>query len=183
MTTEIIAQALSIIAMVIYFFSYLQKKQRAAIILQFAATTCFSVSFFMLGAVMGGLLNAISALRAIFFVYKRQLKTDNIYWLIGFMITYVACYIMTFTLFGKEFTILNATIEILPVIGMVATTFGFRATSAKAVRISGLINEPVWLIYNIISFSIGGILCNVFSFVSIIVGIAYLDRKKAEDDK
>ena len=175
--TEIIAQALSVVAMVIYFFSYLQKKQQGAIFFQFVATACFSLSFFMLGATMGFLLNAVSAVRAILFVYKKKLKTDNIYWLTGFMIIYALCYALSFTVFEKEFTVTNAIVELLPVIGMVATTFSFRATSAKAVRIGGLINEPVWLIYNIISFSIGGILCNIFSFGSIILGIIRLDKK------
>ena len=178
-TAEIIAQALSIVAMSIYFVSYLQKKQRAIIFFQFMATACFSISFFMLDATMGFLLNAVSAIRAILFVYKNKLKTDNICWLIGFLAVYALCYAMSFTVFEKELILKNILIELLPVVGMVATTFSFRAKSAKAVRIGGLINEPAWLIYNIISFSIGGILCNIFSLCAIIFAIMRLDKKRA----
>lgn len=179
---EIVAQAISIAAMAVYFLSYQQKKQRNAIFFQLIATSLFSVSFFMLGAMMGAILNLISAVRAVLFMYKKQLKTDNNIWLVGFMAVYALSYVLSFTLFGKEFTTLNAIIEILPVIGMVATTFGFRAKSARAVRISGLVNEPVWFVYNVYSFSIGAIACNVFSICSILIGMFRLDKDKKDED-
>ncbi len=182
-TIEIIAQIISIAAMVVYFLSYQQKKQRTAIFFQLIATTLFSLSFFMLGAMMGFVLNVISAVRAVLFMYKKQLKTDNIFWFVGFMITYAACYVMSFTVFGTEFTLINALLELCPVIGMVATTFGFRAKSAKAVRISGLVNEPAWMVYNIAAFSIGAIASNVFSIASIVIGLIRLDKKGKSTDE
>ena len=180
---EIIAQAISIAAMVVYFLSYQQKKQRTAIFLQLIATTLFSTSFFLLGAMMGFILNLISAVRAVLFMFKKQLKTDNLAWLIVFMAAYAACYVMTFTVFKTEFTPLNALLEFCPVIGMVATHFGFRAKSAKAVRISGLVNEPAWMVYNIAAFSIGAIASNVFSITSIVIGFIRLDKKGKSTDE
>ena len=38
----------------------------------------------------------------------------------------------------------------------------------------------VWLIYNIVSLSIGAICCEAFSIVSIFVGMYRFDRKKQE---
>ena len=174
-------QAISILAMVVYIISYCQKKQKTIITLQCIATILFSISFAMLGAIMGTILNIMSAIRAVLFMYREKLKTDNKIWLVGFLISYAATYVLVFTVFKKEFTVFNAIIELLPIIGMVATTFGYRAKSGKAVRISGLINEPVWLVYNIFAQSIGAVIANSFSLCSICLGL--IRDKKDEKSK
>ena len=67
-------------------------------------------------------------------------KTDSIYWLIGFVVTYIAVYILNFTVFGKEPTAYNLIIEVLPVIGMVALNIGFRLK--KAADIDLILSDP-----------------------------------------
>ena len=49
---------------------------------------------------------------------------------------------------------------------------------AAHTRLTGLINSPTWLIYNILNRSIGGSLTEAISLVSIIVGIIRLDLRK-----
>ncbi len=179
---KIISDIISLVAMAFAILSYQQKKQRAIIFFQLIATSLFSISFFMIGAMTGCLLNVISVIRALLFMHKKQLKTDNIFWLIGFIAVYITTYILTFTVFGKEFNLLNAIIELFPVIGMTGSTFGFRAKTAKGSRIGGLINEPSWLVYNIVNLSPGAIGCNVFSTISIIIGFIRHDRKKVKKE-
>ena len=84
-------------------------------------------------------------------------------------------------LVGKTFNPANAIVEILPVIGMTATTFAFRCKTAKATRLLGLVSSPAWLIYNIVNFAIGAICCEVFSLISIIVGLIRLDGKISKE--
>ena len=163
--------------MAIYIVSYFQKKQKHIILFQCLATALFATSFAMLGAMTGMILNIISAIRAILFLYKKQLKTDNNIWLIGFFATYAATYVLAFTVFQKEFTVTNAIIELLPIIGMVATTFGYRAKTANGVRVGGIVNEPAWLIYDIITKNNGAVLANAFSICSIFLG--FLREKKS----
>jgi hypothetical protein len=69
-------------------------------------------------------------------------------------------------------------IEILPLIGMTATTFAFRSRTPKVTRLLGLVSSPSWLVYNLISLSIGAIFCEVISLGSILVGYLRLDREK-----
>ena len=61
--------------------------------------------------------------------------------------------------------------ELLPVIAMIASTISFRYSDAKTVRQYGLISSPLWLIYNIISFSVGAIICEILNLFSIVIGI------------
>lgn len=177
-TTEIIAQAIGIFAMAFNLLSYQQKTRKGAIIFQLFGTTLFTINFLMLGAMVGGLLNLVGAIRAIIFINKEKLRADHIAWQIGFIAVYFASYILTFTVFGKEATVFNLIIEFLPLIGMIATTISYRFSDAKSIRKFGLISSPAWLVYNIANMSVGAILCEVLSLGSIIIGIVRLDKKK-----
>ncbi|MBO7251204.1 MAG: YgjV family protein [Oscillospiraceae bacterium] len=178
-TVQLIAQAIGIVAMTFNIFSYQQKTRSRAIGFQLFGGLLFCINFLMLGAIAGGILNAVAVVRAIVFLNKEKLKADRLGWLIGFTAVYFLSYLLTFTLFGTEATALNLIVELLPVIGMIATTISFRLTDAKDIRKYGLISSPAWLIYNIANFSIGAIICEVLSLGSILIGIFRYDRKKS----
>lgn len=180
---EVLAQVIGIFAMLFNIFSYQQKSQKGVIFLQLIGSALFTVHFFMLGAYMGGLLNAVGIVRAVVYIKKDAFHSNSIWWLVTFEVVYALSYIATFTLFGKQFNFANAVMEILPLIGMTATTVAFRTDSAKTTRLLGFVSSPSWLAYNIISLSIGAICCEVFSLVSIIVGLFRLDRKKESKDE
>ncbi len=173
---EIIAQCIGILAMVFNIISYQGKCQKTVIVLQLVGGTLFAVNFLMLGATVGGLLNIIAAVRAILFLFKEKLKTDNKYWFVGFIISYVAVYVLNFTIFGKDLTAFNLIIELLPVIGMTALTIGFRLKNASDVRKCGLVSSPAWLIYNVAAGSIGAIVCETLTLISIFVGMRRHDK-------
>ena len=177
-TLEWIAQAIGIVAMGLSIFSYQQKTSKGVIFCQGMAGVLFSVSFFMLGATVGAILNAIAAFRGIVFMYKEKFRAGHIGWLVGFVAAFVAAYVLTFTVFGKEFTAVNALVEILPVVGMTASTIGFRKDNAKDIRKYSLICSPCWLVYNTVSLAAGAIICEVLSLVSIIIAIFRYDVKR-----
>lgn len=176
---EWIAQAVGIVAMAFHIFSYQQKKAGGIIACQLFGALFFSVSYFMLGAYLGAILNIVGVARALLFLKRDKFHTDNIPWLVFFCTLYVGAYILNFTLFGQEPVFKNLVIECLPVIGMVSTNLAFRFDSAKVIRRFGLVSSCTWLIYNIIAVAIGAILCEVFSIASIFIAMARLDKKKA----
>ena len=55
-TTQIIAQAIGILAMAFNIISYQGKQQKTVIALQLIGACLFSVNFLMLGATIGGIL-------------------------------------------------------------------------------------------------------------------------------
>ena len=177
---EIIGQILGIIAMAFNIYSFQLKTANKVIVCQLFGGLFFSASFFMIGSVVGGLLNVVAVLRALVYRFKNQLHSDHILWFLLFEALFVASYVLTFTVFKKEFTALNAIIELLPVIGMTASTISFRLQSAKAIRAYGMICSPSWLIYNIINVAIGAIICEVLSICSIIIGMFRYDFKKTK---
>lgn len=177
-TLELLGQAIGILATIFIIFSYQHKERSRVIAFQLVGTFLFSVNFSLLGAPVGAILNAVAVIRAIVFLNKEKLRADHPLWLAGFSAVYAASYVVTFTLLSKEPTPVNLVIELLPVIGMVATTLSFRFEDAKMIRRYGLISSPCWLIYNIASFSVGAIICEVISLGSIILGIYRFDRRK-----
>lgn len=175
---EIIAQSIGILAMAFNIISYQGKKQSTVIVLQLAGSALFAANFLLLGAYVGGLLNIIAVIRSIVFLFKDRLKADKLPWFIGFIASYVGVYIISFTVFHKPFTWFNAMIELLPVIGMTALNIGYRLKDAAGVRKYGLLSSPFWLTYNVVSGSIGAIVCESFTLVSIGIGMFRHDRKE-----
>ena len=173
----ITAQVIGIVAMAFNTLSYQQKNRSTVIAMQMIGTFLFCINFYMLGATMGCILNALAAFRALIFLNKEKVHADHWGWFVGFLAVYALSYVMTFTVFGTEPTLRNLILEFLPLIGMVAITISFRLSDAKAIRKYALISSPCWLIYNIANFSIGAIICEVLSLCSILIGMLRLDRK------
>ena len=163
--------------MAITIISYQQKAQKRLLICQLLGGTLFAISFFLLGAIVGSILNILASVRAIMFLYPKKLNASHPVWLGIFIGIYVAVYVLTFTLFGTEPTIPNLAIEILPIIGMTALSVGFMFQDSSKVRLLGLISSPSWLIYNIYYLSTGAIICEVLSLGSILIGMLRHDKK------
>lgn len=174
---EIAGQTIGIAAMVCNIISYQYKDQKKLVICHLLGGLLFAVSFFMLGAIIGGILNLVAMIRSVIFLFPKKLKASHPAWLWGFFASYIVFYVLTFTVFGTEPTPIAFAIEILPVVGMTALSVGFMLANTKAMRITGLISSPVWLIYNIYYVSVGAIICEAISIVSIVVGMIRHDKK------
>ncbi len=176
-TYDLIAQAVGIVAMAFNILSFQQKTHKGVISFQLVGSVLFAVNFFMLDAAVGGILNLAGALRAIVFMNREKFRADHILWLLFFSALFCSSYILTFTVFGKELTLFNAIIELLPVAAMIATTISFRLQNARAIRCFGLFSSPSWLIYNTVNFAIGAIICEVLSLCSIVIGLIRYDLR------
>jgi len=71
---EIVAQAVGIVAMFFNIFSYQQKKASTVIAFQLFGSLFFGISYFMLGAYIGAVLNVVGVSRALLFL-KRDMNT------------------------------------------------------------------------------------------------------------
>ena len=176
----VFAQVIGIIGMVNNVISFAMKKQKTIIVMQFVGSILFSINMLMLDAVSGGLMNVAGIIRGIVFMNKSRLGRFKNPFVGGLMTLYVACYVLSFTVFGKEATAWNLIIEFLPLFSMVVMTLGYAADGAKKTRIFGFLNSPPWLIYNIYNSNIGGTICEVFCISSIIFGMLMFDRKKVD---
>ena len=178
-TFTLVAEILSIVGMLFNITSFLQKTQKSILIFQFFGASFFTVSFFMLGAPTGACLNIVAVIRAIIYANKEKFRADKTIWVWGFFVIYIFVYVATFLLFHKEVSVKNCLVELLPVIAMTVATISFSMPKARHVRQLALISSPLWLVYNVFSASLGGVLCEGFSIGSVFVGMFCHDRKKA----
>lgn len=179
---DVIAQVIGIVAMFFNVVSYQAKSRKNVILLQLVGSFLFTVNMFMLGAVMGTALNLVGAVRAV--VYSNKEKIKNIkavnFLFIGI---FILSYVISFTLLGTPANARNLVVEILPVVAMIATTVGFAMKDAASIRKLTLLSSPLWLTYDVISKSVGGSLCEVFTLVSAITGIIRLDIKRGSKNE
>ena len=178
---EIIAQIVSIIGMLMGVLSYQQKGKARILTFQLIGAALFVVHFFMINALSGAILNFVAIVRALIFIYEDKVHGDHPAWTIGLTATYILSYVSVFTVFGKEPTVKNLILEILPVLAMTVTTIAFRYKEDKILRRVTFISSPMWLTYNAIFFSLGGIIGESLNIGSAIIGTIRLDRKKEEN--
>jgi hypothetical protein len=165
--------------------SYQMKKKNNLIAMQLFGSLLFSANYLMLGALMGGIMNILAVIRAIVFINIKKWHLNRNLITALFIAAFITSYVLAFTVFGTEPSFKNFIIEALPVIGMSAVTVSFGMSNAAKVRLIGITaNSPGWLIYNIFAGSIGAGLCEVFSLISLAVGIIRHDikRKTADSD-
>ena len=180
---DYVAQGFGIVGMVFNILVFQQKKQKNVLIFQFFAAVSFGINYFMLGAVMGGLLNVVGAFRSLIYFFEKKTHANSVAWFVIFITLFASSYPLTFLLFGKEPTFGNFVIEILPVMAMIVATVAIRLGTSKMVRRLGLISSPLWLSYNCFSGSVGAIASEVLNLISIIVGIIRLDLRKKKSKK
>lgn len=166
---EIIAQIISIVAMIVSIFAMQFKTNRSMFICRGVSGFLFSLSYFLLGAYTGAALNLINLLRSILVINK---KTQGR----SFMALIIAIYATaTFLTFGGY-------LSILVLLAQSAESFFMWGRNGKHIRYCQLFFvSPIWLFYNIMSFSIGGILAEVFVIVSTIV--SFIRFRKTGFDK
>ena len=178
---EIIAQIVGICGMLLSVLSFQQKGKARILTFQLLGSALFVVNFFMLGAFSGAILNIVAIVRALIFIYEDKIHGDHPAWTIGLIAVYVLSFVSVFTIFGKEPTALNLILEVLPVLAMTVTTLAFRYKEDKILRRVTFISSPLWLTYNTIFFSLGGIIGETLNIGSALVGTLRLDRKKKEE--
>ena len=172
---EFAAQAIGILAMLVNIVSYQFKSRKNVLFCMFAGSTLFAVNMFMIGAVMGGILNIVGIARALVYINKDKLKIPIKLLNTLFILVYAASYALSFTVFNTEPILKNFILELLPAIGMSVMTIALSGNDAKKIRLLGFVNSPCWLIYNCFNFAVGGILCEVFSLVSITAAFIRID--------
>lgn len=179
-------QAIGIVAMAINIVSYQFKSKRNILLCMCAGSLLFSVNMLLLGAVTGGIMNLLGVARSLVYMKKDSLRIPIKAVNAAFISAYLLSYLLSFAVFGTEPSIQNILLELLPIIGMSAMTIAFSGNNARLIRLSGFINSPCWLIYNIFNNAIGGIICEVLGLVSIISSLIRMDvlgKKNGEEKK
>lgn len=162
----IIAQALGILGSVLLVLSFQMKKTKHLFALQCLANLSFCFNYLMLDSVTG----AVSMIIGIFPPLIVMLtEGKNKIWLYVMQVVYVLVGIFTY----------DGWLSVLVVLVQMVCAFAQWTNNGKTIRTTRLAVSPVWLAYNIRARSIGAIVAEAFTMVSIVVYF-FRTRNKTE---
>ncbi len=154
------AQITGLIGAAFLMLSFQSKKSLNFFILQALGSGFFLVNYYLLGAYAGVLISILSVSRTII-ISKFNGKAKEI----GVYATIILMILCSFFIGIKVTTILM-------LVSYVTFTLAMNTKNSKHIRLTQLlIASPLQLVHNVIVFSAGGVICEAFNIISIIVSI------------
>lgn len=156
--SEILMQSIGILGAACSIVSYQFKDNRKYFVLQALCGLCFGVHYWLLGAYTGSILDFICLIRGFGYAVERNRKP--------YFTLILSCSLIlaaTALTYGGYLSLLPCAALLTSSVGM----FTGRPTGMRILQFT--VVSPSWLIYNICTFSIGGILCEAFNMLSILV--------------
>ena len=158
----IFAQIIGFIAFIVSLYAYQRVKKRDILLCMVISNIINLIHYLMLSAYSGCITKTLAIFRDTFIVLKEKNKRlSSVLFLIIFILIYTLVSIYTFTNILSLFPLVAAIIYIIP------TWLG----DSKTVKKTALFCYVLWLIYNIYVLSIAGVIANIISIVSIIIGL------------
>ena len=167
-----IAQGIGFIGMVVMFIAFQQNDKRKLLWVQASASAVFTAHFLLLGAFTGMGMNLVSIPRNLIFA-RKPAKKQQLIWTAVFIAAFAAFGIITW----------DTVFSLFPVIAMSLSTIVFSLKEPRYIRFLSLPISGFWITYNIISFSIAGVLTEAFVICSILIAIVRFDILKRTENK
>ncbi|MBQ4108537.1 MAG: YgjV family protein [Clostridia bacterium] len=162
-----IGQILGIIAVIMAFISFQAKTSRGILIFMVATGALFAAHYFLIGAISGLALNLLTTVMCIIYYFRNKRKSEGKIVPIIFVCLLVFAGILTWVDWRSIFI----------VAGLGLNAYNLSLSNARTIKKLNFIKAPLCLIYNVLVFSIGGILCEILVMVS--SAIALMRARKA----
>ena len=171
---DLIIQGIGFIAVALFIASYQIKSNRWLFLLQLLGSLLFCIQFFMLGALSGCLSLVVNILRNALMMKYNDWKWVRKKW----------CPAMIVILFAVVLVLTwNGPVSLLAFTASVTSTIAYWTNSPRKIRMVNLLcASPCWLVYDVIVFSLGGIISESFTIVSILISLIRFGWKGLESD-
>ena len=162
MYERIIVQGIGFVAAGLLIASFQCKRSRRLFTYQMCACIVYIIHFYLLGAMSGSGNQFVGLVRGFIYSNRGKKWADSEYWPAIIVALNVIVMLLTWVNY----------MSIFPFLGMVGITIAGAKGNGKHVRLANLcLCSPSWLIYDIYSHSIPGILCETFIMTSIIISV------------
>lgn len=157
------AQIIGILAVAAFVLSYQCRSNKALFFIQAIGLLLFSLQYYMLNALAGSLSLIVCLIRNVMLL--RVTTSKVIQWKGWPWIFSVVLLIITIATWGGYRSLLSLA-------GTIAGTFGYWDNNAGRIRLCNLlVISPCWIVYAMLSHSIGGVLNELIAAGSIIISI------------
>ncbi len=181
MTNEIIGMILSLFGMCANVLSFQVRKKVALLTVQTVGSVLFSLAFFFSGAGIGGIMNILLLIRNIVFMVMGERGGRAVYIAVSALcVSYIIGLLLYNLVLSPDASLPDKLWNIFPVLGGAVGTVALSVKGLNLLRKIKLGDSVCWLLYNsyIGLGALGGILCEVFSIVSIGIALFRFREKK-----
>ncbi len=155
--------------------SYQCKRNRNYFLFQMCCAISFTIQFALLSSWAGMFFNAFSIMRATIFAMGDKCKKP--FYLILIQTGYLACSVISVVFFDELIWI-----AVILFIAQGGGTLAMWTRNGKTIRMAQLFcMSPLWIVNNVFYGSIGGVMCEVFNMLSVIV--SFIRFRKTGYDK
>ncbi len=155
--------------------SYQCKKNRSYFLFQMGCGIAFTVQFAILESWAGMFFNIFSIMRGIIFALGDKCKSK--FYLCLMELCFAASSLVSFLVFGEKWWI-----AALLFVAQGGGTLAMWSRNGKTIRMAQLfVISPLWIVNNVYYASIGGVVCEVFNMLSVIV--SFIRFRKTGYDK
>lgn len=167
---DYLAQAIGIVAMILSALSFQMSTKKKIIIMQTLTAIVFTLHYFMLGnAAAAAVVNLIAIVRNVVVYYKEKLPLGGRFW-VGFF-----CVVMAVAAYLSN----PVPISLLMSVGIIFNTLALATKKPVNTRKIILVSSPFMLAYNILVFSIGGIINEVLVEILTVITLIRESKKDA----
>lgn len=168
---ETMGQIFGLVAMALNIVSVQFKKPRQLFICRMVSGLLWALNFLFLGSPTGAIINLVNIVRSVFLLREKTSTKPFLY------IT-ILLYTVTGLLTMDYHLSILLLVDFLIIVGQVADSIGMWTKNLRYIRRCQLFAiSPIWLIHNILVFSIGGIITETFTMISTLIAM-YRYREK-----
>lgn len=161
------AALLGYIAFFVGTVAFQSNKQKHIVLLKAFTDICFGVQYILLGAYTGAATDLTGCVRNLIFAKEFKKKSSQ------YIIT--AIFVVIMLIIGV--VTWNGWISLLAIAGKLFTTVSFSIKNTKYLRLFTIPSGILWIIYNALTGSVGGVLYEAMAIISIIIAAFRYDVK------
>ena len=175
-TSYILSQVFSACAYIIFPLTFLTRNKKNILLLNILNSVFYLLSYLFLAGYSGVIVNVISIVRGItFFIVGELYQKKEYYSLTFFVVATIALSIVFY----------RSWVDILPMIAGVSFTYAIWQKNVEVYRWIVVIGSVLWITYNVLIFSIVGMIgeaaCLVVETIILIVYYVKQDSNKEEN--
>jgi len=165
-----IANAVGILAVIVFVLSYQQKTRRGIVICNVISRGLYVVQYLLLFAFEGAVLDVLGMIASVLAQKKDTLFIKK--HLKAVIIGINAVIVIAGLLLYKNI------FSILPMMGVLLHTGAFWLDNEKHIRRISFLGSPFWLVYNLVTGAFGSAIGDIMTMVSIGIAMIRYDFKK-----
>ncbi len=133
----------------------------------------FVIQYLLLGAYTGAAMDVIGIIRNITFILLVKYERSTTVGIVIFSLVTIGLGVLSW----------EGYISLLAIFAKTITTIAYGIKNARTIRMCNIPSSSCWLAYNLISFSLAGVINEIFVLASIAVAEFRFSRKKQNNKK